>query len=206
MKTVEKILNIIKREGSVSARALADELGLTTMGVRQHLQAMEDDGLLSFSDVRVKVGRPTRHWALTTEGHKQFADSHGDLAVALIDSIKNVFGHQGLEQVIRQREENTLAQYRDAIKDCLNLQAKLETLTYLRESEGYMAELTKDGDSFLLIENHCPICHAAEQCPALCQSEKNIFQTLLSDDYQVVREEHIIKGQRRCTYRVTAQP
>lgn len=45
MKTVDKILNKIKREGAISARVLADEMDMTTMGIRQHLQAMEDDGL-----------------------------------------------------------------------------------------------------------------------------------------------------------------
>ncbi|MFD2177034.1 helix-turn-helix transcriptional regulator [Veronia pacifica] len=206
MKTVEKILHSIKRQGALSTKTLADECGITTMGIRQHLQAMKEDGLVDFDDIRAKVGRPARQWSLTEKGHKHFSDSHNELAVSLMESVRNVFGDEGVERVIRQREQKTLTQYRDAIKDCLNLQAKLETLAYLRDSEGYMAELKQEGDSFILIENHCPICFAASKCPALCQSEKNIFQTLLSDDYQVVREEHIIKGQRRCTYRVSSRP
>ncbi|CZF80245.1 MULTISPECIES: helix-turn-helix transcriptional regulator [Grimontia] len=205
MKTVDKILHKIKREGAVSARVLADEMGLTTMGIRQHLQAMEDEGLLDFSDIRVKVGRPTRHWSLTAEGHRRFADSHGDLAISVIDSVESLFGEAGLKKVIQQREEKTLQHYRDALKDCHNLKAKLETLAYLRESEGYMAELQEIDDGFLLIENHCPICQAAKRCPALCKSEKNIFRTVLGDEYQVSREEHIIEGQRRCTYKVQAR-
>ncbi|SKA49215.1 helix-turn-helix transcriptional regulator [Enterovibrio nigricans] len=202
MKTVDKILHKIKREGAISARVLADEMGMTTMGIRQHLQAMEDDGLVDFSDIRVKVGRPTRHWTLTAEGHRRFADSHGDLAVSVIDSVESLFGESGLAKVIQQREEKTLHQYREALKDCHNLKAKLETLAYLRENEGYMAELQEIEDGFLLIENHCPICQAAKRCPALCKSEKNIFKTVLGSEYNVTRDEHIIEGQRRCTYKV----
>ncbi|MEZ8141274.1 transcriptional regulator [Enterovibrio norvegicus FF-33] len=202
MKTVDKILHKIKREGAISARVLADEMSMTTMGIRQHLQTMEDDGLLDFSDVRVKVGRPTRHWSLTAEGHRRFADSHGDLAISVIESVESLFGEAGLTQVIQQREEKTLQQYRDALKDCHNLKAKLETLAYLRENEGYMAELQETETGFLLIENHCPICQAAKRCPALCKSEKHIFKTVLGDDYVVTRDEHIIEGQRRCTYNI----
>ncbi len=205
MKTVDKILQRIKREGAVSARQLADEMGMTTMGIRQHLQAMEDDGLVDFSDIRVKVGRPTRHWSLTAEGHRRFADSHGDLAVSVIDSVQTLFGDEGLEKVIQQRQEKTLQHYRDMLKDCHNLKAKLETLAYLREKEGYMAELQETDDGFLLIENHCPICQAAKRCPSLCNSEKQIFTTVLGDEYSVTREEHIIQGQRRCTYKVCAR-
>lgn len=65
MKTVDRILQIVKRDGSVTAKQLSSELGMTTMGARQHLQGLEDEGILSTHDVKVKVGRPTRHWALT---------------------------------------------------------------------------------------------------------------------------------------------
>lgn len=205
MKTTDIILQKIKREGAVTAKALSDDLGLTTMGVRQHLQALEDDGLLSTQDIRVKVGRPTRHWSLTAAGHDQFTDRHKDLTISLIDSIQALFGEEGLKKVVAQREENTLKQYQEAIKDCTNLKAKLDTLTYLREREGYMAELVEDGEHYILIENHCPICHAAKKCPALCSSEKNLFKRLLGDQYQIKREEHIVEGQRRCTYRIGEQ-
>jgi predicted ArsR family transcriptional regulator len=37
-----------------------------------------------------------------------------------------------------------------------------KTLASIRTNEGYMAEIQSlDDDSFLLIENHCPICAAA---------------------------------------------
>ncbi len=39
MKSTDRILDTIKREGSVSAKVLADKLNMTTMGVRQHLQS-----------------------------------------------------------------------------------------------------------------------------------------------------------------------
>lgn len=202
IKSTDRILDTLKREGSVSAKTLAQSLGMTTMGVRQHLQSLERDGLVDFEDVRAKVGRPTRHWSLTASGHSRFADSHNDLSITLIDSVQDVFGEQGVEKVIAQREARTLAQYQDALKDCDNLEAKLQTLAYLRESEGYMAELQQDGADYILIEHHCPICHAAKTCPALCRSEIQLFQRLLGNAYRIEREEHIVSGQRRCTYRI----
>ena len=72
----------------------------------------------------------------------------------------------------------------------------------LREQEGYMAELSQTEQGFTLIENHCPICKAATRCPNLCQSEFNVFQTLLGEDIRIERSEHIIQGQRRCLYHI----
>ncbi|MGF1680951.1 helix-turn-helix transcriptional regulator [Photobacterium minamisatsumaniensis] len=202
MKTIDKILYRMKREGSVTAKKLAEEFNLTTMGVRQHLQGLEEDGLVDFKDVKVKVGRPTRHWHLTQKGHGGFTDRHGDLIIQMLDSVEALFGQDGLHQVVERRENQTFEQYRSHLATTSNLKEKLQILATLREQEGYMAELHQDGDTFVLIENHCPICHAAKRCPSLCQSELSVFQRLLGDNYQVNRNEHIIAGERRCAYRI----
>ncbi|EOX4803135.1 helix-turn-helix transcriptional regulator [Vibrio alginolyticus] len=202
MKTVDRILQIVKRDGSVTAKQLSSELGMTTMGARQHLQSLEDDGILSIHDVKVKVGRPARHWSLTQKGHEQFADRHGELTIQFIEAVEHIFGKDGLEKVTSEREKLTLQSYRQHLEQCDSLQSKLETLVTLREQEGYMAELEKDENGFILIENHCPICKAATRCPSLCQSELSVFQSLLGRDTKVERTEHIISGQRRCVYRL----
>ncbi|WP_036828865.1 helix-turn-helix transcriptional regulator, partial [Photobacterium sanctipauli] len=181
---------------------LAEEFKLTTMGVRQHLQGLEEEGLVDFEDVKVKVGRPTRHWQLTRKGHGRFTDRHGDLIIQMLDSVEELFGADGLSQVVERRENQTFEQYQSQLGSASDIEEKLQILAKLREQEGYMVELHQDGDAFILIENHCPICHAAKRCPSLCQSELSVFQRLLGDNYQVERNEHIIAGERRCAYRI----
>lgn len=202
MKTIERILHTIKREGAVTAKQVANDLHITTMGARQHLQSLEDDGILIFYDVKVKVGRPTRHWSLTKKGHDQFADRHGELTIQMIDAVEHLFGQDGLAKVTAEREAHTLQHYRQALIACNDLATKLHTLVKLREQEGYMAELERTEWGYLLIENHCPICRAAKRCPALCVSELNVFKQLLGPECHIERSEHIIEGQHRCAYRI----
>jgi len=202
MKTVDRILQIVKRDGSVTAKHLSLALGMTTMGARQHLQSLEDDGILSTHDKKVKIGRPTRHWQLTQKGHEQFSDRHGELTIQFIEAVEHVFGKDGLEKVTLEREKLTLEHYRQHLEQCDALESKLTTLVTLRQQEGYMAELEQDEQGFILIENHCPICKAATRCPSLCQSELSVFQSLLGKETTITRTEHIIQGQRRCVYRI----
>lgn len=202
MKTIERILHTIKREGAVTAKQVANDLHITTMGARQHLQSLEDEGILIFYDVKVKVGRPTRHWSLTKKGHDQFADRHGELTIQMIDAVEHLFGQDGLAKVTAEREAHTLQHYRQALIACNDLATKLHTLVKLREQEGYMAELERTEWGYLLIENHCPICRAAKRCPALCVSELNVFKQLLGPECHIERSEHIIEGQHRCAYRI----
>ncbi|NVJ58680.1 MAG: transcriptional regulator [Vibrionaceae bacterium] len=202
MKSAEKILETIKRDGSVTAKQLADKLGMTTMGARQHLQALEHEGLVSFSDLKVKIGRPTRHWALTAKGHSQFSDRHSDLTIHVIEAVENLFGVEGLQKIAEEREEKTYQLYVSELEKCSTLEQKLSRLVELRQQEGYMAELEEKSEQFFLIENHCPICKAAKHCPSLCQSELNIFQRLLGEQCLVTRREHIVSGERRCVYQI----
>lgn len=204
MKTIDRILHTIKREGAVTAKQLAEDMSITTMGARQHLQSLEEDGILSFYDVKVKVGRPTRHWVLTRKGHDQFADRHGELTIQVIDAVEHLFGKEGVAKVAAEREAQTLSLYRKTLNELSSLEDKLNALVKLREQEGYMAELEKTEQGYLLVENHCPICKAATRCPNLCASELNVFQQLLGQNYQIRRKEHIIQGERRCTYLISS--
>jgi len=203
MKTTDRILESIKRNGAVTAKQLSEEFGMTSMGARQHLQALEEDGLLQFEDIKAKVGRPNRHWSLTQKGHDQFSDRHRDLTIQVIDAVEHLFGQEGLAKVALERENSVFQSYRTAMQDCLTLPSKLQKLVELRSAEGYMAELQETPSGFLFIENHCPICKAATRCRSLCQSELNVFQRLIGDDYLVSRTEHIVEGERRCVYRIT---
>jgi predicted ArsR family transcriptional regulator len=63
----------------------------------------------------------------------------------------------------------------------------------------------EEGESYLLVENHCPICAAASACTGFCRSEKAIFEHVLGRDVLVRRVEHLLAGARRCAYRITAR-
>jgi predicted ArsR family transcriptional regulator len=202
MKTSEKIIQLLKTQGPQTAKVLASELSLTTMGVRQHMQALEDEGDVIFEDIKASRGRPTRVWSLTSKSNSHFGDRHEELSVQLIDSVITIFGDSGLDKLITHREETSLALYQKRLKEEVTLVAKLTALAELRSAEGYMATVTQEADFYWLLENHCPICAAASQCLSFCRSELNLFQTLLNDTASVSREEHIIEGARRCAYKV----
>lgn len=206
MKTNDKIIQLLKIRGALTAKILAEELDLTTMGVRQHMQSLEEANEVSFTDKRAPRGRPTRAWQLTPKSNSYFVDKHEELTVQLIDSVKSVFGDDGLDKLIDHRESSSMLNYQLALADQYSIKEKLNTLARLRCDEGYMATVEQDEEgNYWLLENHCPICAAATKCLKFCRSELNMFKKLLEDVANVNREEHIIKGARRCAYKVTPQ-
>ncbi|SHO57690.1 helix-turn-helix transcriptional regulator [Vibrio quintilis] len=202
MKTVDKILHTIKREGALTAKQLAAKFDMTAMGARLHLQSLEKDGLLHSYDVKVKVGRPTRHWGLTDAGHNYFADRHGELTVQIIEAVEHIYGSEGIHQIAQRRGSAMLEHYQQVLGQCSSLEEKVRSLVWLRDQEGYMAELEETEEGFCLTENHCPICKAAVHCPSFCESELNVFRILLGGQCRIERQEHIISGHRRCSYTI----
>jgi len=93
--------------------------------------------------------------------------------------------------------------YAKRIKPGASLEKKLQELAKVRSEEGYMAEIRKEGKgSYLLVENHCPICAAANVCQGFCSTELDLFRSVLGPGVSVERAEHIIKGDHRCVYRI----
>jgi predicted ArsR family transcriptional regulator len=199
----ERILFLLKTRAPLSAADLARDLGITPMGVRQHLMKLEADGLVIFADERRTVGRPKRLWRLTEAAEARFPDTHAQVAVELIGGIDRLFGAEGLDRLIGLRETEMLARYRKELESAGTLRQRLTKLARLRDSEGYMAEVESEGRGrYLLVENHCPICAAARACQGFCRSELSIFQALLAG-CTVERTDHILAGARRCAYRIT---
>ncbi len=141
MKTPELILLQLKTLGPHSAKMLAERLEITPMGIRQHLQSLEQRELVCYEETRAKVGRPTRYWSLTQQGHAQFADGHDRLSAILLESAHELFGAEGIEKLIRAREDKLYHRYADELAEEEDHLSKLNRLVNLRQRDGYMAEL-----------------------------------------------------------------
>jgi predicted ArsR family transcriptional regulator len=161
VRTRRAILKLLKQEGSMDALALASRLNVTAMAVRQHLYALQEEQLVTYFEESRSMGRPAKLWQLTPAANRLFPDGYAELTLSLIDSVKEAFGEAGLEQLLDVRTRHQIAAYQAQIPIQEELQQKLEALATLRRDEGYMAQIqSKDDGSFLLIENHCPICAA----------------------------------------------
>jgi predicted ArsR family transcriptional regulator len=200
--SADKILFLLKTRGPATAAALAKVLRITPMGVRQHLARLVADGLVVHGDERRGVGRPKRHWRLTEKAALRFPDSHAQMTVEILGAAKAVFGVRGLDRLIRRRERETLIRYKAAMRGARSVAERARRLAALRSEEGYMAEcIAKPEGGLLLVENHCPVCAAAQTCQGLCRSELDIFRAVLGGA-AVERTDHILAGARRCAYRI----
>lgn len=198
----DRFLTLLKTRGPLSAAELAGELGITGEGARLQLLKLAEEGLLQFESISKGVGRPVQIWSLTPLGNARFPDTHTELTVDIIQTIKTVLGQEALDNVIQAREKNQQEKYNSALEGVTGIENRLTAFAAIRTGEGYLAEWRKEGDIFLFIENHCPICCAAAHCDNICTSEMNTFISIIGEEVNVTRLDHIINGARRCVYKI----
>lgn len=204
-RTRRGLLERLKCDGAQDAGALAETLGVSAMAVRQHLYALEREGLVTFEEDSRPVGRPAKLWCLTAAADRFFPDGHAALTLDLLAALREAFGEAGLEKLLAVRTAEQIATYRRRIDPADSLKSRLAALARIRSEEGYMAAVQRDDSGgFLLVENHCPICAAARTCQGLCASELEVFRRVLGPGVTVERGDHILAGARRCAYRVRA--
>lgn len=212
-----RLLELLKRRGPAGAAALASEIGLTDVAVRQHLTALLEDGLVEAiaangADPKAprRRGRPSRSWQLTDRALVLFPDRHADLTVGLITAVRAAFGEEGMRRIVDLRAREQEALYATIVPDAsAPLIERLEALARQRTEEGYMAEVRVDPGGpdagFLLIEHHCPICDAAKTCQGLCAAEIDLMRHTLGAGVEVERIEHLMADGLRCVYRIRGQ-
>lgn len=200
--TIDEVLFQLKTRGPATTRDLAGRLGITRQAMRAHLEKLASERLVEHATVAGGIGRPGRVWSLSAGGHNRFPDTHAQMTVELIAAMRSEFGEAGLTRLIERRERTMAASYAVALSDAHSLEERLARLVGIRSAEGYMAEFSRREDgTYVLVENHCPVCAAAASCQGFCRSELSLFERLLAPN-RVERSEHALAGARRCAYLV----
>ena len=194
---------LLKTRGPQTASDLAMSTGVTGEAARQQLIRLAADGLVMGTTEPRGVGRPAQVWGLTEAGNARFPDAHAELTAQLLRTIRTQLGEAALDRLIESRSAESTGAYTVALEGADDLGDRVARLAEARSREGYMAESRADGEGYVLIENHCPICVAATACQGFCRSELATFREVLGPGASVERTEHIVNGDRRCVYRIS---
>ena len=202
-QTRQVLIDLLKKKGPQDAQTLASTLGISPMAVRQHLYEMKTERLVDYEEDRRPRGRPAKMWSLTPEANDFYPNGHAQLVVSLLQSMSKTFGEGGLDDLLKTRAREQIRDYKKRLSPKAALLTRLKELARIRTDEGYMAEVEEcGGGTYMLLENHCPICEAAAACQGLCAMELDVFRKVLGTRVTVERIDHIQQGARRCAYRI----
>jgi DeoR family transcriptional regulator, suf operon transcriptional repressor len=200
LSTKQDILQVLLKQGEVSANSIAQSLQVTPQAIRRHLKDLEEEGLIQHKSVQTGMGRPNHLYELSKKGRSQFPDRSDEFAVSLLGSLSEQVGPEQMDLILRMQWERKAIEYRDRIGEG-SLKARVQALVELRKGEGYMAECHESDleTQYVLTEYNCAISHIAETFPNVCGHELEMFSIALSD-CQVERTHWLVDGEHRCGY------
>lgn len=207
--TRQRVARSILDHGPSTAAELADRLELTQAAVRRHLDALTAEGVVEPREKRVYGsrgrGRPARVFALTDCGRDAFDHAYDELAVEALRWIEQSAGggSRGAAAVMafaRARAAAQAEQYRPHVERAApgdRTRALAEALTRHGYSATARAAPAPATAGQQLCQHHCPVAHAAERYPQLCEAETEVFSALLGSHVQ--RLATIAHGDGVCT-------
>ncbi|WP_369155454.1 helix-turn-helix transcriptional regulator [Streptomyces sp. R02] len=199
--TRNRVARSILDHGPSTVAELAGRLKLTQAAVRRHLDALAADNVVEARERRVygarTRGRPAKVFALTDCGRDAFDQSYDKLAV---DALRWIGEREGGDEAIaafaRARIAAQAGAYRKAVED-VPPEKRAEALAKALSADGYAATARSAPVGEQLCQHHCPVAHAAEQFPQLCEAETEFFAELLGTHVQ--RLATIAHGDGVCT-------
>jgi len=200
--TRERVMRLIKREGQISVKALTEEIGITPMAIRGHLNKLEKDELINVDTVRQKLGRPLQVFSLTEKGDSFFPQDYGQFAVELLQDLQEMDGGKTLSLVMRRREDRIIADLQERMAH-MSLDQRLEEYNGFVEIHGHMPTLEKTGEKrYMLSINNCSLKEVVSQFPICCDSEASIIKRLFPDA-QVAKVQSLRSQDKSCCYEFT---
>ncbi|HTC85365.1 MAG TPA: helix-turn-helix domain-containing protein [Candidatus Acidoferrum sp.] len=205
----QAILLDLRRQGPSTTEDIGARLAVGRATVLQQLRALESSGLVARQSVRHGVGRPRHQYDVTADAQGLLPTNYDALAAGMVEAIEAVGGTELLGRVFEARRsearERVAARLAARLPVGADLLDRVRELAQIQDEQGYLchASLLADG-SIRLAEFNCAIHHVAVGHPAACGTELDLFRDVLGAE--VVRESHIMAGDRSCSYRISEPP
>lgn len=202
-RTRRQILDILKMRGRATLEELAREVGLSPVTIRVHLSVLQRDDLVSVEEVRGRVGRPYFVYALTPDAEDFFPKRYHVLAGRLLRTMGEKLPAETVKGVLDSMAESWAEERSGRLAGKSGAERVAEVVE-IRCEEGAIADWEKVDGGYLLRQYNCPNLLVSRVHPEVCEVEHAYITRMLG--VPAVLLESISRGDRVCTYQVTASP
>lgn len=202
--TRRKILSTLKKSDGLTADQLAGLLGITSMAVRKHLAALENDELIESTLERRAIGRPANLYRVAPLAEDFFPKQYDMVITELLTDLVQIDGERKVNLLLERRAERTCEFLRERIGQAKTLGERVAALTEGMDELGYLAVWEQcDESTYFIKQYNCAINRVAACFPVACNYEAQMFRQLLDAD--VERASHVLAGDHLCGYVIRAR-
>jgi predicted ArsR family transcriptional regulator len=194
-RTQQDLLNaLLHKAGGMSIDELAEHLAVTRTAIRQHLAALERDGLVARGETRPTGRRPEQLYQLTDHAREQFPRQYQLLASALIDEVADIIGPEALATLMRNLGRKLALDREQQVVD------ETKIVQHMNQA-GYEAEVffRSSGDQEIVAHN-CVFHRLAAAHPVVCELDLALIGAL--GGAEVDHTECMVRGGNVCRFKL----
>jgi predicted ArsR family transcriptional regulator len=201
ISTRERLVQLLRVHGPLTAADLVEHLEVTSTAVRQHLERLEAEGWIEVTGLRRGRGRPRHVYALTRQADRLFPQQYDSLALDLLEAIDRLPEGAGvLDRILATRREMWMERYGPLLEGKA-LDEQLAAVTALFNAKGGLTEYAAQPDgTFLLTKRNCSISAVTAEHPRFCQEERAWLQEVLRAPVEALQSRAV--GDAACVFRI----
>ncbi len=190
---------LLKNKAGMTADELSARLAITRNAVRQHLAALENDGLLKKGVTRASGGRPEQLYLLTDKGNECFPRHYAWFAQLLVESVQQENGAEGLGERLTTMGTRVGKQLRAQHPELASREEKVQKLSEIMEQLGYDAQNAGNDKGAAIEADNCVFHTLALVNPAICQFDLALLSAFT--DSTVDHQACMAKGDNICRFK-----
>lgn len=199
--TRELVLKNLLNRQHCTINELAEAVQINPISVRHHIAKLEADGLVTSEEERHGVGRPRRVYFLTDAGMEKFPSRYLALTTRLLEQLKGSVSEETLNKLFAQIASDMAEDhFGDMDTKDLSAEDRLDLLQKILRAEGFVIEIERVGEKYIIKETSCPYYHIGQEHPEVCIVDKTLISTVL--DTPVEKITCMLDGDSICAYEV----
>jgi predicted ArsR family transcriptional regulator len=197
--TQDSILRLmLHNKGGITVEKLAEGSAVTRTAVRQHLAAMERNGLVTRGATRPTGGRPEHLYVLTEAGREHFPRQYSWFAELLLVSLEEQAGKDGAAEGLSAMGRSVGSGLRGRVSGAPGSAEQLKQIAGAMTELGYDASIKSDKSETIIEAHNCVFHRLAEKNPDVCK-----FDLALLSEASGCRVEHracMVRGGEACRF------
>lgn len=201
--TRDRILQSIIENREIRVEDLSEELGITSAGVRRHLDNLRADGLVDARTVRQATGRPYYAYFATEKATQGVPAAYADLLERMLRSLGE--RDDVIATVMTSVAQSLAEKHMHEVAGLSAEELAAQVTTSLR-AEGILENWRSEADGIHFVNGRCPYHKAAEISKLPCEADRKTIELLLGHDVEQLNR--IVDGAACCEYlvRTPAEP
>jgi predicted ArsR family transcriptional regulator len=192
---------LLQNKDGLTVEHLSKGLGITDNAVRQHLTALERDGMVARGETKSTGGRPEQLYGLTTAGHELFPRHYSWFAELLINSLREEQGVDALRERLESMGKAVGRQVTTRLAETEDKAERIRALSGIMRELGYQSEsIDPSKEKLPAIEaTNCVFHSLAQRYPEVCHFDLAMMSEVAGCD--VIHDECMVRGGHVCRFK-----